>query len=344
MDKSCLQAGVNLGGWLSQYPAYDYRHFDTFITKDDIRRIAGWGFDHVRLPVDHPVLEDSEHPGTYIESGFDYIRKAIAWCKENGLRVVLDLHKAPGFSFDAHEESTLFSDPHQQERFVALWGAIAQRLPGDQDIVAFELLNEIVLPDSAPWNRLARAALLRVRQVDPERLVVIGANHYSVPGQLQYLEVLPDPNVLYTFHSYEPMVVTHQKAYWVPWLKEFDLAADYPASLPEPERLLKIRPDMRDYIEVYTKRAMDIDLLREIIRPAADFARKTGQAVYCGEFGVIEQAPMSARLNWTRDFVAALGEHGIGRARWSYKAMDFGLVDGNGRVVNEELVRIASAH
>jgi len=43
MDKSSLKIGINLGGWISQYPAYDHRHFKAFITVNDIKRIAGWG-------------------------------------------------------------------------------------------------------------------------------------------------------------------------------------------------------------------------------------------------------------------------------------------------------------
>ena len=55
-----FQKGVNLGGWISQFAAYDTEHFDTFITEKDIAFIAGLGFDHVRVPVDYNVLEDEE--------------------------------------------------------------------------------------------------------------------------------------------------------------------------------------------------------------------------------------------------------------------------------------------
>ena len=39
--------GVNLGGWISQFAAYDKAHFDSFITEKDIQNIASLGFDHV---------------------------------------------------------------------------------------------------------------------------------------------------------------------------------------------------------------------------------------------------------------------------------------------------------
>ena len=49
--------GVNLGGWLSQYPKYSEKHFNAFIQEADIQRIVKMGFDHIRIPVDYNVLE-----------------------------------------------------------------------------------------------------------------------------------------------------------------------------------------------------------------------------------------------------------------------------------------------
>jgi hypothetical protein len=49
---------------------------------------------------------------------------------------------------------------------------------------------------------------------------------------------------------------------------------------------------------------------------------------------------MQTRINWTRDMVRILRNLGIGYAYWSYKAMDFGLVDAEGKIVDQELVDI----
>ncbi len=179
MNKSALQTGVNLGGWLSQYPAYDYTHFDTFITADDIERIIDWGCDHVRLPVDNPVLENEKQPGTLNEKGMDYVRKGLDWCHDGGLKVILDLHKAPGFRFDHFQAATLFDDASLQARFLNLWQTLAISLRDSADFVAFELLNEIVLPDSTPWNLLVHETVDCIRTIDTDRLIVIGGNYYN---------------------------------------------------------------------------------------------------------------------------------------------------------------------
>lgn len=87
--------GMNLGGWISQCK-YEKKHYDTFITEEDIKRIAGFGVDHVRLPLDYEVIQAPD--GQWLEDGFAYIDRCIAWCKKQKLNIVLDLHKAPGYS------------------------------------------------------------------------------------------------------------------------------------------------------------------------------------------------------------------------------------------------------
>lgn len=344
MNKETLQVGINLGGWLSQYPAYDHGHFKTFLTAEDIKRIKDWGMDHVRLPVDFPVLEDENQPGSYQESGFEYIEACLDWCQENSLRVILDLHKAPGFAFDQLDKATLFDSPALQERLIRLWDVIARRFAGRMDeFLAFELLNEIVLPDSGPWNRLARRVVEQIRSISPERLIVIGGNQYNAVDELQNMEILDDPNILYTFHFYLPLTITHQKAPWIPPIVEYNRQLDYPGQKAEGlENIVRNYPNDTHRLDREIGIRFDKEYLRAALQPAVDFSQRIGQPVYCGEFGVYEGAPMSTRLHWTRDFIELLNQFNIGRAIWTYKALDFGLVDKNGKVVSQELVKIAA--
>ena len=73
-----FKKGVNLGGWLSQGPL-DKEHLDTFITEKDIARIASWGLDHVRLPIDYDNFENED--GSDKEYGYAYIDSCIEWCQ-----------------------------------------------------------------------------------------------------------------------------------------------------------------------------------------------------------------------------------------------------------------------
>ena len=118
--------GVNLGGWFSQCD-YSKERLDGFITEADIDVIAGWGLDHVRIPMDYNVLEKGD--GSLNPEGFDRIARAVGWCSKNGLKAVLDLHKTAGYSFDAaHNEAGFFNSEVYQDRFYKLWEGLAERL------------------------------------------------------------------------------------------------------------------------------------------------------------------------------------------------------------------------
>jgi hypothetical protein len=342
---SC-QAGVNLGGWISQYKKYDPQHFETFIRAEDIQRIADWGMDHVRLPVDYPVLEDDDQPGVYKSSGFEYLERCLGWCKDNGLRVILDLHKAPGYSFDdtieGYHPMPLFHEARAQDRFLNLWGTLTERYKTEGDTLLFELLNEINLPDCAPWNDLARRAVERIRSVDGERLIIIGGNHFNAASELANIQLFNDPNVFYTFHFYEPILFTHQKAPWSPINRFHNTSVEYPGVTPGLEKLFASHPDQRPGYERFNGLYMDEALLRQYLQPVLDFIQTSGHVPYCGEYGVYEAASETSSLNWHRDFIGLLRQHRIGRAVWSYKGMGFGMVDWNGRVANEKLVQMVS--
>jgi hypothetical protein len=70
--------GVNLASCIWQYQRLDEKPIATFINENDIPRIASWGMDHVRLPVDYPVLEDDAHPFVYRPTGLAHIANCPA--------------------------------------------------------------------------------------------------------------------------------------------------------------------------------------------------------------------------------------------------------------------------
>lgn len=343
MRNRMFMAGVNLGGWLSQYRVASTEHFDSFITEADIEQIAGWGIDHVRLPIDYPVFEDDTAPGTYNEANLHYIDRCLEWCAKRDLGVVLDLHHAPGYSFGSLGQNTLFDDEQMQARFVAIWEMLARRYRSVDERLQLELLNEVVEPTSARWNRLAHRTITAIRQIDPRRKIVYGGNFYNSIDQLREVDLVPaDDNIIYTFHFYKPLLFTHQHASWNQTAQEYGESVEYPGTFPNFAVFLQTHPEYpREHHET-TRDTLDASVLDLYMQPARDFLRETGKPLYCGEFGVIEHASLASRINWHRDVVDRLADNGIGYAVWTYKAMSFPLVDRAGRLVSEELVRIIS--
>jgi len=77
-----VRRGLNLSHWLSQNRNLHHDR-DTDVTRDDFARVAGWGFDHVRLPVDEVQLYDEA--GRRSPDTFGYLGQALGWAADTGL-------------------------------------------------------------------------------------------------------------------------------------------------------------------------------------------------------------------------------------------------------------------
>ena len=81
--------GVNIGNWVSESPLRGERRAKVF-TMDDIDKLASYGFDHLRLPVDEDHLFNES--GRADEETLSLIHETITRCKKNGMRIILDIH------------------------------------------------------------------------------------------------------------------------------------------------------------------------------------------------------------------------------------------------------------
>ena len=68
------------------------QHRDTYVTEEDFRNIASHGLNTVRIPVPYFIFGDREPYSGCIE----YLDKAFEWAEKYGLKVLVDLHTAPG--------------------------------------------------------------------------------------------------------------------------------------------------------------------------------------------------------------------------------------------------------
>ena len=305
--------GINLGGWLSQCD-YSEERLDGFITEPDFAKSASWGLDHVRIPIDYNILENED--GSFNEDGFERIEGALKLAEKYELNVVIDLHKTAGFSFDYGEnESGFFENGKLQERFMRLWEEIARRFRNYSDMAAFELLNEVTEQRFIDtWNRVSQECIRRIRKYAPDTLILVGGYWNNSPEAVKDLAEPLDENVIYNFHCYAPLEFTHQGAHWT---REIDQNARY--GFDE----LEITPE----------------LFEKQFAPAIERAKSCGTGIYCGEYGVIDNVDPEDTLKWFKCINSVFEKHGIARAAWSYKEMDFGLSDSRMDNVREELVR-----
>lgn len=319
--------GVNLGGWLSQYDKPAKEHFDTFIVKADIDRIADAGFDHVRVPVDYEVIEDEE--GNVREDGYAYITDCISWCKDAGLKMMIDLHKTFGYTFDPLEKEldkeAFFHDEAMQQRFYDLWNTISSRYAEYSDMLSFELLNEVVSPNVVnEWNEISTEASRIIRANAPDSYIVIGGVRYNNVTSVPLLAPPIDDKIVYNFHCYEPLVFTHQRAHWVDNMPS-DLVMEYPDSLDVyREKSAMLSEALADAINEGSITGIGPELFDTLFKPAVDTAVKMNVPLYCGEYGVINLAPTDSAGRWFNDIHSIFDKYGIGHAVWNYKELDYG--------------------
>lgn len=334
-----LKRGANLGGWLSQC-CHKAEHYETFIQEDDLKRISEWGFDHVRVPVDYEVLEDQD--ANIIEVGYEYVKKLIGWCQKYNLNAVLDLHKAYGYDFnDAgnDEKNTLFAKGDLQDRFVQLWIRMANAF-GTYENVAFELLNEVVeMKNADAWNELIDRTVTEIRKVTTTAPIIYGGIQWNSIKTLKLLAPPRDENIIFTFHLYEPFVFTHQNAWWVEKMVK-DKEVYYPETREYYTEMSTVLGYQAEVVTKETSEVVGANFIRDMIQEAIDVAEKAGVKLYCGEFGVIDQAPIQDTLRWFKDVNEVFEENHIGWSLWTYKEMDFGLVDEHYDAIREDLISL----
>ena len=334
------EKGDNLGGWLSQCD-YSKERLEHFIEEEDIKRLSTWGLDHLRLPMDYNVLR--EENGTFKKDGFDYVKRAVEWCRKYGLNVILDLHKTAGYSFDKGEqEHGFFAEESYQEYFYTLWEEIARKFAGYGDQVAFELLNEVTDEKTMDaWNRISQECIRRIRKITPTVKILVGGYWNNSVAAVKDLAMPADENIVYNFHCYSPLIFTHQGAGWIDTMpSDYRMSFDHDMSVfwdrtkeYLPNNMIMLEP-AKDIAH-----ALDSEFFEKLFAEAVSVAEERNVPLYCGEYGVINLASPEDTLKWYQSIHAVFEKYGIGRAAWSYKEMDFGLIDEHMDPVREDVIR-----
>jgi endoglucanase len=319
-----LRRGVNLSHWFAQSPGGDYseRHLQTHTTERDIATIKSLGFDHVRFTFEPSPLFDEAHPS---DLNPEYLRRldaALDMLLASGLSVVFDVHPSDDFKLK------LRTDDRHVEAFAEFWRALAAHLSArDPERLFLEILNEPMVEDAYRWMGIQARVAARIREGAPRHTIIATGPRWSSVEELLRIEPLADPNVVYTFHLYDPHTFTHQGATWGapfwPYLKN----VPYPSS---PEAVAALLPAVeneqaRGALKAYGDERWNAERIERMVASAAEWARRRGVPLTCDEFGVYRTySPPDARLRWIEDVRTSLERHGLGWTMWDY-AGDFGV-------------------
>jgi hypothetical protein len=193
-----------------------------YITEADIRRIAELGYNSVRPALNSRLFLSESGVPTGAEPGYQLLDDLVAWCKANGIYVIIDLHAAPGgqtgknIDDSLNNQPELFMDARFQDQLVAFWEAIARHYKGEPTVAGYDLLNEPLPEQSgaagkykAQLEPLYKRVTQAIRRIDAKHMVILEGADWSNDWSV-FTEPF-DSNLVYQFHYYcwaNPPVMT----------------------------------------------------------------------------------------------------------------------------------------
>jgi len=321
--------GINLGGWLmmegyllggrniaeryfkrrfkaiyGKEELYKFEKYfrDNFVKEDDFKIIAVLGADCIRLPFNFSIIEEKSFGR--INSGFRYLDKAFDWAKKYKLKVILDLHAAPGaqnkdWHADSMGESYLWSSSRYRKRTYKLWEAVVQRYKYKDVLLGYDVLNEPVADkrDIKILKEFYRSLIKRIRAVDKNHVIFLEGNLWA--QRIEFMEDLLDDGIAVSIHAYHPLNYTFN---FVSYLR-------YPGRI--------------DGV-LWNKRR-----IYEYLKPYYDFSRRNKVDIFVGEFGINFRGGCSGEVDYLNDILGVFDDYHFSYTYWTYKAVN-GFVFPNG--------------
>lgn len=330
-----LATGANVCQWFRFPRGNPEEHFPNYILDQEAAYMAQIGLKHVRVCVAPKVIMEAATGDIVSERGRQ-LEKAIDRFQRAGLLVVVDIH---------NEDRSSELDPAWQDAFVRFWGIMAARLSSfDPELTLLEIINEPVFDHrEEEWNTLNLRLATAIRKSAPKHTIMTSGPNWGGISGLKKLKLLPDRNVVYSFHCYDPFTFTHQGATWSGEGVKPLHGVPYPSS---PEAVAPLLADLdsvpasRKMVEAYGQENWNKQKLAARFRQGIEWGAENHVPLYCGEFGVFPaHSKPEHRANWFHDFGEVLAENKIGWAVWGWDE-GFGLNRKkiNGKVVIDTVV------
>lgn len=193
-------------------------YYKTWFTKDDVKRIADFGMNCIRLPFYYKNILNDDLTRKSEEEAFKYIDPILSWCKEYGIYVILDLHGCPGsqngyehggsLDYNKTDSSTIkfWYNETYVDAVVDLWCFISEHYADSEyssTIATYDLINEprstAFVTDKDCWDVYDKIYDAIRAKGDKHNITFEGCWSFSA---------LPDPadygweNVTYSYHWY----------------------------------------------------------------------------------------------------------------------------------------------
>lgn len=292
----------------------------------DFACLKDMGVEVIRLPVHFDNLMEPYATGKIYDIIFEKLDLVCDWAEKYQIYLVIDNH-----SFNSEEEDN--NPPSAQfykEHLESVWAQVADRYKDRSQYIIYEIINEPKGKGDVKqkWVSVQQEIIDLIRSYDPYRDIVVTSADFSSIDTLVKMKPYKDPNLIYTFHFYEPFIFTHQGATWV-GKEMMDLEG-----LPFPydrKKLPKLRGNAKnswvqwqienEYYQTGTEK-----FINNRIKKAADWAKKNKVRIWCGEMGAKTWINSEDRLVWINATRNALIKNEVPYCCWGLDGSDGFLV------------------
>ena len=189
--------------------------------ESDFQWMADWGFNFARLPLSYWIWSSPKDWMTINPDALKPLDQALEFGKQYGVHLCMGFHRIPGYCVNGRdlEPFQLFDSPKEsmQRALDAAsyhWHYFADRykdVPSSR--LSFDLLNEPpFMPDQSRYVEICKTLIASIRSASPDRLIF--ANGADI-GQTPVLGLI-DEGIVQSTHDYQPKMISHYKATWVP--------------------------------------------------------------------------------------------------------------------------------
>jgi endoglucanase len=312
--------GINLTNWFQANSpgSIDFSKY----TYEDFTDIKSLGVDVIRLPINlHSMIQGE--PDYRLDPLFlFFLDEVVDWAEELDMYLILDNH-----TFDPSDAT----DPLIGDVLNHVWLQMAEHYKDKSDNILYEVLNEPHGISHELWNTIQGEVIETIRSVDTTHTIIVGGVDFNSYNSLNNMPTYEDDNLIYTFHFYDPFVLTHQGASWTtPSLVDladipFPYALEHMPRLPTSLQGTWVQGAFNNY-----NNEGNANFIKQKIDIAAEFSRQRGVPVFCGEFGVyIPNSDNKSRVHWYKVVVDYLNESGIAWTMWDYHG-GFGVFEEGG--------------
>ncbi len=332
-----------------------YHGLRRYFSPDVVGQLAAVGVQLVRLPVNPVVL--LENSGAARDNLLDELMRAADEFTRTRIAVILDFHfwQPPDRTWT---EETVLDGPSGAgfKIFRVIVGELAKRMAArPHGTIALEFLNEPQLcrhGSGDDWLSLQRLLVADVRSISAVLPVVVT----GCGGQLDGLTAskdfpFSDPNIIYTFHFYEPFVFTHQSVEkYYPLIRHLpypassgslDEALTNVAAAAEEKGLvgmtgLLAREKAKIKVRRYFSMKTDISFIQRRFDEINSWANRIAvpsNRIFLGEFAALATPPNTTdndyegRLRWVEDVRRTAEAKGFSFAHWLYDDSRGPLID-----------------